>query len=134
MNNKIKFCLSKERLLEIGKYINRQLIIHRNVEHDSNWTTEEKMIVQLYDFVVGLLEYITHLQKSYNNAINQSIVDHKYASKKEDEAIVLQEENKKLKEQLEYYKTKELERINKHLLDAKNNYLEGCIKVSKVGD
>lgn len=94
MNNEIKFYLSKERLLEIGKYINRQLIIHRNVEHDSNWTTEEKMIVQLYDFVVGLLEHITHLQKSYNNAINQSIVDHKYASQKEDEAIVLQEENK----------------------------------------
>ena len=43
-----------------------------------------------------LLDYITNLQKTYQNAINQSIVDHKYASKKEDEAIVLQEERKTL--------------------------------------
>ena len=62
-NNEIKFYLSKERLLNIGKYINRQLIIHRNVEHDTKWTTEEKMIVELYDFVVELLDDTTNLQK-----------------------------------------------------------------------
>lgn len=29
-----------------------------------------------------LLDYITNLQETYQNAINQSIIDHKYASKK----------------------------------------------------
>lgn len=45
-----------------------------------------------------LLDYITNLQETCQNAINQSIIDHKYASKKEDEVIVLQEENKELKD------------------------------------
>lgn len=40
----------------------------------------------------------------------------------------LEEENKQLKKQLEHYKTQEIERINKNLLDAENNYLERYIK------
>lgn len=34
-----------------------------------------------------LLDYITNLEQKYQDAINQSIEDHKYASKKEDEAL-----------------------------------------------
>lgn len=40
-----------------------------------------------------ILDYITNLQQGYDNAIKQSLADHKYASQKEDEVIELQQEN-----------------------------------------
>lgn len=40
--------ISKERLDYIVSYLHRQLIIHRDVEKDSPWTTEEKMILDLF--------------------------------------------------------------------------------------
>jgi len=41
---------------------------------------------------------------------------------------VILEENQELKKQLEHYKTQEIERINKKLLDTEHKYLESCIK------
>ena len=41
--------MDKERLERIGKFLNDRLIIHRNVENNTPWTTEEKMIQELYD-------------------------------------------------------------------------------------
>lgn len=40
--------ISRERLDYIVSYLHRQLIIHRDVEKDSPWTTEEEMILDLF--------------------------------------------------------------------------------------
>lgn len=58
--------------------------------------------------VTQLLDYITTIQQQYDEAVNQSIVDHKYASQKEDEVIELQQENERLKAI-----NNEYERLNK---------------------
>jgi hypothetical protein len=55
--------ISKKRITEIGKYLERCMLVHRNVEHNSKWTTEEKMIVELYD------DYL-ELRMIYQNTIN----------------------------------------------------------------
>ena len=47
--------MDKERLVRIGKFLNDRLIIHRNVENNTPWTTEEKMIQELYDNYLELL-------------------------------------------------------------------------------
>ena len=47
--------MDKERLERIGKFLNDRLIIHRNVENNTPWTTEEKMIQELYDNYLDLL-------------------------------------------------------------------------------
>ena len=67
--------MDKERLERIGKFLNDRLIIHRNVENNTPWATEEKMIQELYDNYLDLLiEYgkqkevinkITDLIKQY---------------------------------------------------------------------
>ena len=41
--------IKKERLLEIGRFLETRLFIHRQVEGVDKWTTEEKMICELYD-------------------------------------------------------------------------------------
>ena len=47
--------IDKERLERIGKFLNDRLIIHRNVENNTPWTTEEKMIQELYDNYLDIL-------------------------------------------------------------------------------
>lgn len=47
--------MEKERLKQISSFLNDRLIIHRNVENDTPWTTEEKMIKELYDSYLDLL-------------------------------------------------------------------------------
>ena len=47
--------MNKERLVQIGKFLNDRLIIHRNVENNTPWTTEEKMIQELYDNYLDIL-------------------------------------------------------------------------------
>lgn len=47
--------MDKERLEKIGRFLNDRMIIHRNVENNSHWTTEEKMIQELYDNYLDLL-------------------------------------------------------------------------------
>ena len=47
--------MDKERLERIGKFLNDRLIIHRNVENNTPWTTEEKMIQELYDNYLDIL-------------------------------------------------------------------------------
>ena len=47
--------MDKERLVQIGKFLNDRLIIHRNVENNTPWTTEEKMIQELYDNYLDIL-------------------------------------------------------------------------------
>ena len=47
--------MNKERLKQIGNFLNYRIIVHRNVENDTNWTTEEKMIQELYDSYLDLL-------------------------------------------------------------------------------
>ena len=46
--------MDRERLEQIGKFLETRMVIHRNVEHNSTWTTEEKMIVDLYDNFLDL--------------------------------------------------------------------------------
>ena len=59
----MKGIIDKSRLEKIGKYINRQLIVHRNIENDTKWTTEESMIVELYDNYIELISKINNLQQ-----------------------------------------------------------------------
>ena len=47
--------MDKERLERIGKFLNDRMIIHRNVENNTPWTTEEKMIQELYDNYLDIL-------------------------------------------------------------------------------
>ena len=47
--------MNRERLEQIGKFPEGRMVVHRNVEHDSHWTTEEKMIQELYDNYLDLL-------------------------------------------------------------------------------
>lgn len=47
--------MNEERLKQIGKFLETRMFIHRQVEHNSHWTTEEKMIVELYDSYITLL-------------------------------------------------------------------------------
>ena len=47
--------IDKVRLERIGKFLNDRLIIHRNVENNTPWTTEEKMIQELYDNYLDIL-------------------------------------------------------------------------------
>lgn len=47
--------MNRERLEQIGKFLEGRMVVHRNVEHDSHWTTEEKMIQELYDNYLDLL-------------------------------------------------------------------------------
>ena len=47
--------MDKERLERIGKFLNDRIIIHRNVENNTPWTTEEKMIQELYDNYLDIL-------------------------------------------------------------------------------
>lgn len=41
--------MTKERIEKIGKFLNDRMVVHRNVEHNTPWTKEEKMIQELYD-------------------------------------------------------------------------------------
>ena len=47
--------MNKERLERIGKFLNDRMIIHRNVENNTPWTMEEKMIQELYDNYLDIL-------------------------------------------------------------------------------
>lgn len=47
--------MNRERLEQIGKFLEGRMVVHRNVEHDSPWTTEEKIIQELYDNYLDLL-------------------------------------------------------------------------------
>ena len=47
--------MNEERLKQIGKFLETRMFIHRQVEHNSPWTTEEKMIQELYDNYLDIL-------------------------------------------------------------------------------
>ena len=56
--------MNEERLKQIGKFLETRMFIHRQVEHNSPWTTEEKMIVELYDsYITLLMEYSVYYKK-----------------------------------------------------------------------
>lgn len=69
----MKGIIDKSRLKRIGKYINRQLIVHRNIENDTKWTTEESMIVELYDNYIELISKINNLQQQ-NQQLKEDIL------------------------------------------------------------
>ena len=73
----MKGIIDKSRIERIGKYINRQLIVHRNIENDTKWTTEESMIVELYDNYIELISKINNLQRK-----NQQLKEQLEASEK----------------------------------------------------
>lgn len=57
--------ISEKRIREIGRFLNDRLVIHRNVEHNAPWTTEESMIKDLYDnFLNLLIEYQSIVNKN----------------------------------------------------------------------
>ena len=59
--------MNRERLVQIGKFLNCRLIIHRNVENDIPWTTEEKMIRELYDNYLDLLKQNQNLEQALDD-------------------------------------------------------------------
>lgn len=61
--------MDKERLVRIGKFLNDRIIIHRNVENNTPWTTEEKMIQELYDNYLELLIKYKKQQEVIDKAI-----------------------------------------------------------------
>lgn len=67
--------MTKERIEEIGKFLNYRMIIHRNVENNSHWTTEEKMIVDLYDNYLDL-KIENNKQKEVIDKAIEYIEDH----------------------------------------------------------
>ena len=78
--------MDRERLERIGKFLNDRMIIHRNVENNTPWTTEEKMIQELYDnYLDILIKY--KKQKEVNNKAIEYIQNHqlvfKYATLEE---------------------------------------------------
>lgn len=81
--------MDRERIEQIGKFLESKMVIHRNVEHNSTWTTEEKMIVDLYD----------------------NYLDLKIENNKQKEVI------KKIMYKIENYTTLNEPRIRKELLD-----------------
>ena len=62
--------MNNERLVRIGKFLNDRLIIHRNVENDTPWTTEEKMIQELYDSYLYLLKQNQRLEHALDKIEN----------------------------------------------------------------
>ena len=62
--------MDKERLERIGKFLNDRMIIHRNVENNTLWTTEEKMIQELYDNYLYLLIKYKEQKEVIDKAIN----------------------------------------------------------------
>lgn len=71
--------MNEERLKQIGKFLETRMFIHREVEHNSHWTTEEKMIVELYDsYITLLMEYSVYYkkQKELINKIYELIKQH----------------------------------------------------------
>lgn len=68
----MKGIIDKSRIERIGKYINRQLIVHRNIENDTKWTTEESIIVELYDNYIELISKINNLQQQ-NQQLKEDI-------------------------------------------------------------
>ena len=89
----MKGIIDKSRLERIGKYINRQLIVHRNIENDTKWTTEESMIVELYDNYIELISKINNLQQE-----NQQLKKQLEVGKEQYNDVVEEKEN--LQEQL----------------------------------
>lgn len=81
--------LDKERLKTIGKFLNDRMIIHRNVENNSFWTTEEKMIQELYDNYLDLLIECNQL-KCKLNAIIEYIksIDYDYLDESNQHNVV----------------------------------------------
>ena len=69
----MKGIIDKSKLERIGRYINRQLVVHRNVENDTKWTTEESMIVELYDNYIELISEIDNLQQE-NQQLKEDIL------------------------------------------------------------
>ena len=68
----MKGIIDKSKFERIGRYINRQLVVHRNVENDTKWTTEESMIVELYDNYIELISEINNLQQE-NKQLKEDI-------------------------------------------------------------
>ena len=83
--------MNEERLKQIGKFLETRMFIHRQVEHNSHWTTEEKMIVELYDsYITLLIEYSVHYkkQKEVINKIKDLLTIKKSRCLNEDDYIL----------------------------------------------
>ena len=72
--------MDKERLERIGKFLNDRMIIHRNVENNTPWTTEEKMIQELYDNYLDILIKYKKQKEVIDKAI-EYIQNHQLAFK-----------------------------------------------------
>lgn len=81
--------LDKERLKTIGKFLNDRMIIHRNVENNSFWTTEEKMIQELYDNYLDLLIEYNQLKDKLNAIIEYiKSIDYDYLDESNQHNVV----------------------------------------------
>lgn len=67
--------MNKERMIEIGKFLEMRLFIHRQVEHNDKLTKEEKMIQELYD---NNLELQIRLKKIEEYIYNHQLFGMRY--------------------------------------------------------
>lgn len=71
--------ISKERIERIGRFLNDRMVVHRNVENDTPWTTEEKMIQELYDSYLDLMILFKRQQKILmQHYRNKKYIERKY--------------------------------------------------------
>ena len=123
--------MDRERLEQIGKFLNDRLIIHRNVENNTSWTTEEKMLQELYDNYLDILIKYKE-QKEYIN--KEEFIDLKMKLSKEDIIYDYYATEEKLIEKLgiehENYELKKQCKKQKEVIDR----LENKIKLVKQYD
>ena len=117
--------MDKERLVQIGKFLNYRLIIHRNVENNTPWNTEEKMIQELYDSYLDLLIKHKKQKEAIDRILNETEETRNILNNNRDDNILskscllsyleivedLLKENQELKKQVEEYEN-ELEKAD----------------------
>lgn len=79
--------MDRERLEQIGKFLESRMVVHRNVEHNSTWTTEEKMIVDLYDNYLDLM-IENKKQKEINDKVEELLIIKKARCLNEDDYVL----------------------------------------------
>lgn len=84
--------------------------------------------INLYDSL-QLLDYITNLQQLYENALKVNQNENKYRTELEDKYVVLQQENKKLKEEL---KNRPIVDFTFDVYKDLEDYKSRCKKVNKL--
>lgn len=117
--------INKERIEQISRFLNDRLIIHRNVENDTPWTTEEKMILELYNNYLNLLEE-NEKQKEVIQDLRKAI------GRKEETIFELQDERVPYTNQYVDKIKNNWYKLEEYLLEKEDCSLDGKISFDDV--